>query len=79
MNDKVCQQFIQAILEIELRDLKKEIEETKFLAVISDEPIDVFIKENEAVYLRWCTRGIKALFNCLHCDDTTVPNYTKKL
>ena len=42
--DKACRQFIRAISEVQLRDLKQKIEETKFSTVISDGSADVPIK-----------------------------------
>ena len=57
-NDKACREFIRAISTVELTKVKEMVNDVKFLTVISDGSTDVSVKENEAVYIRFCHKGV---------------------
>ena len=38
--------------------MKAELKDAKFISIISDGSTDVSVKENEAVYIRFCVKGV---------------------
>ena len=56
-NEVECRLFIKYIAKAEQLKLREELEETKFCSVLSDGSTDSAVKEEELVYVRFCTKG----------------------
>ena len=56
-NEVECRLFTKYIAKAEQIKLREELEETKFCSILSDGSTDTAVKEEELVYVRFCTKG----------------------
>ncbi len=57
MNDHACRNFIGAMAHVHRADMISQIENSRFLSVLSDGSTDRSIIEQELVYVRFCAMG----------------------
>jgi len=56
-NDKQCRAFIHVIAEVERKKRSEKLHQTPFLSVMCDGSTDSAIREQEIVYIRFCSEG----------------------